>query len=904
METQPIMSLAGRWRVALDAYRCGLRLKWFERELPQAHCRGSYRDQPAWIALPGTTDEGELGEPFQPGPSLSNGLDRVWKYDGGVFFQRMIDIPSDWRGKRISLFLERTQWTSKAWLDGGSLGEDASFATPHVYELTGCATPGEHRLTLWVNNTPPKGFGGHHIVPGSSATWNGIVGRIELRATPPVWLDDVQAYPNIATRAVRLKARIGNITGQAGHGTIEIAGHAAWPVAWDARGGEVETVVPMPDAPPWDEFTPCMQELVLRLGEHERTVRFGLRAFAADGPQFTLNGRRLFLRGTHEGCSFPLTAYPPMEPPAWHRLFETAKDYGLNHVRFHSWCPPEAAFQAADVLGVLLQVELGGGHSTEVRRILDAYGNHPSFVLMTWGNELFTHQNPVVGTEHCLGERWGSPETPVPSGHLLRAARAHDPRHLYGCTSHPWAPGCDDDFYVSAWGQDRQPTVGIQWGGGDVQSTTRFNTRPPETVSDYREAIAGIEQPLLSHEVGQWACYPNLAELPKYTGVLRNYNYELIREHLRGRGLLPRAADLAQASGQLALLLYKEEIESALRTPGFGGFQLLDLHDYPGQGVSTIGILDAFWESKGLTEPQSFREFCCPTVPLLRLPKRVWTDAETLQATADVAHFGPVSLSNARPVWCLCRPDGETLAQGELSTLDIPSGALTPLGGFSIPLDRLDAPARLVLHLALEGTVFRNRWDIWVYPAQVEVNVPHGLAVAAEWSPAVEERLQRGETVLLTLQTNRGPHSRPGCFTPVFWNPVHKPDQPAKTLGVLCDPAHPLFHGFPTESHANWQWWELLMPSRVMNVTPLGACQELLVQVIDTYTSNDVLALAFECRVGRGKLLVCSVNVRDNLDDRPAARQFLRSMLGYMASSAFNPGNHLDAASLEAWFEG
>lgn len=903
MNTEHAISLSGRWRVGLDAYRGGVRLRWFAHELPRVRCRGSFQDQPAWIDLPGTTDEGKLGEPFQPGPSLSNGLDRGWKYDGGVFFQRTISIPGNWQGKRITLFLERTQWASKAWLDGDALGEDASFATPHIYDLTRLATPGEHRLTLWVNNTPPKGFGGHHVVPGSGATWNGIIGRIELQATPPVWLDDVQAYPDIHARAVRIKARIGNITGQAGRGTIHIAGHEAWPVEWDGQGGQVELDVPLPDAPLWDEFAPCMQELVLRLGEHERTVRFGLRAFAAEGTQFALNGRRLFLRGTHEGCSFPLTAYPPMTPPAWRRIFETAQAYGLNHVRFHSWCPPEAAFRAADELGVLLQVELGGGHSTEVRRILDAYGNHPSFVLMTWGNELFTHQNPVADSVSCLAERWGSPEAPVPSGHLLRMARAHDPRHLYGCTSHPWAPGCHDDFYVSAWGVDKKPTVGIQWGGGDVQSTTRFNTCPPETASDYREAIAGIDRPLLTHEVGQWASYPNLAELPKYTGVLRNHNYELLREHLRARGLLPQAADFANASGQLALLLYKEEIESALRTPGFGGFQLLDLHDYPGQGVSTIGILDSFWESRGLATPECFRGFCGPTVPLLRLPKRIWTDAETLEATAEVAHFGPQPLRRVRPTWSLCAADGQVLADGELEPRDIPTGELTRLDGISVPLQRFDAPARLVLHLALEGTGFRNQWDVWVYPAEVRVEIPSGVTVATAWSPAVAARLSRGETVLLAPVETPGPDSRPGCFSTVFWNPVHKPDQPAKTLGVLCDPVHPLFRDFPTEPHTNWQWWELLMPSRVMNVTPLGATQKPLVQAIDTYTLNEKLALVFECRVGQGRLLVCSVNVCDDLDHRPVARQFLRSMLGYMASAAFNPETHLDAALLEDWLE-
>jgi hypothetical protein len=449
---------------------------------------------------------------------------------------------------------------------------------------------------------------------------------------------------------------------------------------------------------------------------------------------------------------------------------------------------------------------------------------------------------------------------------------------------------------------DKKPTAGIQWGGGDVQSTTRFNTHPPETSSDYREAIAGIDRPLLSHEVGQWASYPDLAELPRYNGVLRNHNYELIREHLRERGLLSQAEDFARASGRLALLLYKEEIESALRTPGFGGFQLLDLHDYPGQGVSTVGVLDSFWESRGLTAPELFREFCCPTVPLLRLPKRIWMDTETLQATVDIAHFGPEPLRRARPKWSLCDADGRALAGGELAVTDISAGGLTTLGRLSVALNGFRAPAKLVLQLAIEGTGFRNRWDVWVYPAEIRIETPRGVTVADGWSPGIAGRLERGETVLLLPESGIGPDSRPGCFTPVFWNPIHKPDQPAKTHGLLCDPAHPLFRDFPTEAHANWQWWELLMPSRVMNVTGLGPGLRPLVQAIDTYTQNETLALAFECRVGAGRLLVCSINLRDALDRRPAARQFLRSLYGYVAGGDFQPGLRLDSSLLESWF--
>ena len=209
---------------------------------------------------------------------------------------------------------------------------------------------------------------------------------------------------------------------------------------------------------------------------------------------------------------------------------------------------------------------------------------------------------------------------------------------------------------------------------------------------------------------------------------------------------------------------------------------------------------------------------------------------------------------------------------------------------------------KLEVQLSVEGTEIRNRWDLWVFPSDEAVAPPANVTVAADWSADIALRLERGETVLLTPSGGFGPDSRPGCFTTMFWNPIHKPDQPAKTLGILCDPAHPVFQEFPTESHTNWQWWELLMPSWVMNVTALAPRLNPLVQPIDTYTQNEKLAMLFECRVGPGRLLVCSIDLQTHLDCRPVARQFLRSVHRYMVSESFQPAVELTTRQLEAFF--
>ena len=112
--------------------------------------------------------------------------------------------------------------------------------------------------------------------------------------------------------------------------------------------------------------------------------------------------------------------------------------------------------------------------------------------------------------------------------------------------------------------------------------------------------------------------------------------------------MLDQAHDFFKASGALAVVCYREDIEAALRTPEFGGFQLLDIQDFPGQGTALVGILNVFMENKGMIEPEQWRGFCSETVPLFRMEKYVWTNDETLTGKVQIAHYG-----RCRP--CECR---------------------------------------------------------------------------------------------------------------------------------------------------------------------------------------------------------------------------------------------------------
>ena len=856
------LDLAGKWKFQIDDARTGVTAKWFAAPLAG--------DQQ--IKLPGTMDDAGLGPKNTNAPTLE-GPYRLYNYAGPAWYQREIEIPSGWQGKRVTLLLERCRWVTSVWLDDRFIGSQDSLIAPHLYDFGTAVAPGKHRLTLCVDNTVKIDLG-RFVSALFGGTWgnmNGVVGRLELAATPPVWIEDVQVYPDVKQMQARVVVKIGNATGQAGSGPL-LLGKQSVAAAWDKFGGHAEAVVDLTGAKLWDEFHPDLTTLAVKLGADQRTVTFGMRDFAAQGTQFTLNGRTVSLRGTLECSVFPLTGYPPCDVASWQRIFRIEKSYGLNFVRFHSWCPPEAAFAAADREGILIQAEgpmanVTAGRNAdrdefiqqEMKRMVDTYGNHPSFCLMTLGNE--------YGGSMPLLTGW------------VQALRDRDPRHLYSSAS-----------------SNRQRTENRQF----TEKGDGRGIHGPGTEHDLKDIVAGDTRPIIGHEIGQWMFFPDFKEMKKYSGVMAVKNFEMVRDDLAKKHLLDLAPDYVAASGPFAVLLYKEEIENLLRTPGYGGFSLLDLHDYPTQGTALIGLLDPFWDSKGFITPKQFRRFCSPTVPLLRMPKRTYTNTEPFAAVAEISHFGPADLAGAQPVWSIKDASGHTVASGQLAPLTVPSGKLTELGEIQASLAGISKPTRLSVNLSLAGTGFANDWDIWVYPASAAPQPPANVTVSTQWTEA-KAALAAGQTVVLFPSAVNASQSLAGKFLPVFWSPVWFPTQKPNTMGLLCDPRHPLFAQFPTEKHSDWQWYDLMQHSRYFILDDTAADYRPTVQVIDNFARNHKLGVIFEGRVGPGRLLVSGFDL-PQLGTDPAARQLLAGLYAYVGSAKFHPTGELNPNFLDNLF--
>jgi hypothetical protein len=915
--------LAGQWSFKLDPNNVGQQEKWYGKKLTDS------------IKLPGSTAENGYGDDLsvetkwtgqivdkswftddkyakyrQPGSiKIPFWLTPVKHYVGPAWYQKQVNIPHSWGGKRIVLFLERCHWETKVWVDGTAAGMQDSLCTPHLYDLSDLLTLGRHTLTIRVDNSLKYNVGvnAHSVSDHTQTNWNGIIGRIELQATDRIWVSDVQVFPDIRNKSADLLVVIGNTMNRQVSGTLTISAkswntkHIQAPAqkSVEFTTSQPETIVevnyPMgDDVLLWDEFTPALYRLTVSLTaaaddeilSNEKTVTFGMREFGTKGTQFTINNRLTFLRGTLECCIFPLTGHPPTNVEGWLREFRIAKAYGLNHIRFHSWCPPEAAFEAADRLGIMFHVEcpawttIGDGKPidkfiyAEGDRILKAYGNHPSFCMLAYGNE-----PGGANQKRFLGD-------------LVNYWKAKDPRRLY--TSAAGWPNIAENQYDSTPGPR-----GHQWGAG---LSSRFNAKPPETTTDYSSFVKQYNVPIVSHEIGQWCAYPNFKEIPKYKGVLRAYNFEIFRDSLAAHHMLDQAQDFLMASGKLQAMLYKQEIESALRTPGFGGFQLLDIHDFPGQGTALVGILDAFWDSKDYVEAKEHHQYCCETVPLARMKKRTWTTDETFTAEVEIAHFGPAPIQDAVPIWSINYEDGRKLASGRFARTTIPLGNGIKLGTIEVNFANAAAPAKLVLKVSIDGTPYANSWDIWVYPAVLDTQPPDDVFTAERFDEKTKTALKDGAKMLLMPPLNSIDSDVPPAFTTIFWNTQWTHRQPPHTLGILCNPKHPALAQFPTESHSNWQWWDLVTKSRFMILDKFPAELRPIVQVIDDWNTNRRLGLIFEAKVGKGKLLVCGIDLKNNLSERPVARQMLHSLLTYMGSNAFAPKHSIDAELVQSLF--
>ncbi len=899
-QNQPL-DLSGTWQIALDSADLGLNEKWYNKQFGQT------------ISLPGTTDVAGLGIPNTLKPALEKPqvlfLTRKNKYIGAAWYTRDIEIPKNWKNKMLQLKLERVLWESRLWVNGVEVeAVQESLVAPHYFDISDFVKVGKNKISIRIDNrkkydisyagaNSPLGLA-HAYTEDTQTIWNGIIGEMTCTASDRVRVSDFQLYPDVDKKNVRMVVKIEKKDTKPFKGKLKLQVKSAneslaLPVVetklkFKEKHTTIEVVYAMGEnVKLWSEFQPhiyrAQASIEAKAVKYSTERSFGMRKLTNRNTAFQMNDANIFLRGTLECSIFPLTGHPPMKNKAWAKIFSTAREWGLNHIRFHSWCPPKAAFEVADSMGFYLQVELPLWSLTinkdsatneflyaEADRMIREYGNHPSFCFWSIGNELqpdFKFLNAFVDKLKSL-----------------------DSRHLYTNTSYTFEKGHgvwpepNDDFYIS------QKTK-----KGWVRGQGIFGTDSPVFNKNYSEATEGLKVPLVTHEIGQYSVYPPMSEIAKYTGVLDPLNFKGIKADLEKRNLIDKAPEYTMASGKLAAVLYKEEIERAYKTERISGFQLLDLHDFPGQGTALVGLLDVFWESKGLITAEKFREFCAPVVPLAQFAKPIYKSNETCEVMAEIANYSGKTI-NGKTKWELLSTDGVVLQHGELAATSIENGKNTKTGKFKLNFSAITKASQLEMRISIEGTPYSNSWKLWVYPADIKTE--YGKVIYTRSYAEAQKALNEGKTVLYNPDW-RKLNGIEGKFLPVFWSPVHFPKQ-AATMGTLCNPAHPALAHFPTDMHSDWQWWDLNTKSKTIVLDSIPPVTPI-VEMVDNWMNNRRLALVFEAKCGAGKLIYSTIDLQTDIENRPQAKQMLYSLLRYMNSDAFSPVNKLNSADLQVF---
>jgi hypothetical protein len=901
------IDLSGRWELKLGAYEAGDGKNVFED----------------FVQLPGTLSTNRKGQPNETVDLNRWNLKHV--YDGAATYRREVVIPGSWAGKSVTLLLERTKMT-RVWLNDveqNACSSNTTLGATQEYYLTGVIPGRKNSLVIEVRNIDypipiKKGDNAQMIADDAQCNWNGIIGRIRLKAADPVHIRYIMVYPDIERGEALIKVVLQKDTEEAIRGKLTFGAESYnHPGAKDkippatkdfnlpAGAGEttVEYTYPMgKNALLWSEFHPALYRLHTRLSTDkkygdEHTTTFGMRKFSSQGQQFTVNGKITILRGEANNGIFAVNGHPDMTKEGWHDLFAKAGSMGLNFFRFHSWCPPEAAFEAADEAGIYMQPELyqyagniGDDHRNylkdEAGRLLRFLACHPSFVMMSWGNEL-----------------WGGRDI---ARDLRRYCRTIDSTRLYaeGTNNNFSKPtfNTEDDYWTTMFtGTDIYTSeIRLSYAVFDDASGGLIERTQPNSMFDFSKALtwnSEFTKPIMSHEVGQYQVYPHFdVEIPKYAASVFEPRFlTYCRNKMQEHGLQDMNEKFSMATARTASIMYRAEIETALRTPRFGGFQLLSIQDYPGQGNALWGIFDPFMDRKpGTFTDEKFRSFNGPVTVLARIPTFQYRTTDGFHAEIVIPNYSEDDLRGVTVHWVLKTGSGKVLRQGSFAPADVPQGSVTPTGTVNEAqmFAGITGAQKLVFEVS-SSVAPANTYDIWVYPAEPNTDAPKDILVSTAFNAEVRAHLAAGGKVLLIpCRYEYLPQSVAARWTNDFCGRLfHKKDPAitAYTMSMYIHAGHPVFDDFPTEDFADCQWYNMIHDSHAIILDDAPPELTPMAQTIDHFEWSKRLGAMFEARAGNGRLIVCTFDLLNRRDHYPEVRHLYNCIIRYMSSAKFNP---------------
>ncbi len=820
---------------------------------------------------------------------------------GCGWYRKRFKAEADWGEKSVTLHVGGVTMEAYIWLNRKWIGHHEGHLTPFFYSLSEALLPGEdNELLIAVSNTRTDRSG--CSIRGNKGKTAGITRPVFLEVTGKQRIEDVYVHPDSSMEKLLWQVTL------SGEGAHEIK----WEVL-DTEKGEITHcgVVPVSTRKTlwesgadklerWSDTSPKLYRLRLKLlqnciVEDEMEQSFGLRLVEAKEQRILLNKRPVFLRGATEHAYFPRTCTVPMNKEYYLNAIKALRSYGFNWMRFHTWIPPLECLEAADELGMMIQVEMANGFAeNEWMDALLVCRSHPSVILYCCGNEVRMDEKMIPFLEkmaECLHRQ--VPDVLFNPMEGLRGIEYDvDDAHT----------GFHEEFYR----YDRLERLD-KFSDVYAPHGRQFSYHSLATTEEaVEENLGKFRRPCLIHEACINDTYLNLDLEKRYEGTrIGTKLYSAVRAYTERMGVLDRTPVYYRNSCLWMKQVMKYSLENARRSNRVSGYDLLGAIDFhwhrSGYGC---GFMNEFYELKEGFTREEILSYNGESVLLASVGKnRNIRGGQGLEVPVQVALYGENAARDGVLSYYLGDEAGKVYCSERLSVAFVENYMVSRIAILQLTFPEVERPVKVTLKLHFDAHQYQldNGWDFWVFPEEAPYfGEACGAGVAgaqAESNVLVTQRLDKkifsaltaGDRVLLL---GSGPF--PSVRTTFQIMTAGRP----QGLNATVVYEHPLTKRLPHEGFCDWQFQPLMDGGETVVFNDAPVPFKPIVEMVSGYKIIRKQASMFELRVGKGRLFVCSLNMKN----QDAGTLYLRKLLErYTASEEFCPVAEISPERLLEW---
>jgi beta-galactosidase/beta-glucuronidase len=333
----------------------------------------NYAITPLHSVRPHTFD-GEILVPFPVESSLS-GVQKSVGEEHVLWYERTMNVPSSWSGKRVLLHFGAVDWQADVWVNDIKVGRHTGGYTPFSFDITPCLTKtGSQRILVKVWDPADKGFqprGKQVSRPGSIwyTSVTGIWQTVWMEAVPEQYITQLKTTPDIDKQHVRVKAIANfNHPNDIAEVTISLQGQK---VATGKAVAGAEAEIEIPNIQLWSPEHPVLYDMeVVLWNQGKKTDRvksyFAMRKIGtkrdANGVvRLQLNNQDYFQLGPLDQGWWPDGLYTAPTDEALCYDIQMTKELGFNMIRKHVKVEPARWYHHCDQLGILVWQDMPSG---------------------------------------------------------------------------------------------------------------------------------------------------------------------------------------------------------------------------------------------------------------------------------------------------------------------------------------------------------------------------------------------------------------------------------------------------------------------------------------------------------------------------------------------------------------